>query len=105
MMKWFGEYLPPMPLNQRARLFQRSDAINELYEKHKKARCYRANCDRNSCRFPEAKVLKQMYSFYYHPDSSTEKNWLPKFTRLVGNMPSIVVQVNTRVRWVPGFVV
>lgn len=59
-----------MPLNQRARLFQRSDAINELYEKHKK----QGVADQTVIVIhvdSRSKGAQTDVFFYYHPDSNT----------------------------------
>ena len=71
----------PMPLNQRARLFQRSDAINELYEKHKKQGVTEQtviviHVDSRS------KGAQTDVFFYYHPDSSTGKELATKIHKV-----------------------
>lgn len=69
-----------MPVNQKERLFLRSDAINELYEKHRKQgvveqKLIAIHVDSRS------RGMQTDVFFYYHPDSDDGKKFAGKIHR------------------------
>jgi len=69
---WGGAKLPR---SQKPRLFQRSNKINELYEKHKK----QGHIDSRS------KKERADVFFYYFPDSKKGKKLAQRIHRVIGN--------------------
>ncbi len=78
---WGGQ---PLPRSQKPRLFQRSNIINELYEKHKKQGVTE---QKNIVIHIDSRSKKQRADvfFYYFPDSKPGKRLAQRIHRVIGN--------------------
>ncbi len=78
---WGGQ---PLPRSQKPRLFQRSNVINELYEKHKKQGVTE---QKNIVIHIDSRSKKQRADvfFYYFPDSKPGKRLAQRIHRVIGN--------------------
>lgn len=78
---WGGQSLPR---SQKPRLFQRSNKINELYEKHKKQGVTE---QKNIVIHIDSRSKKERADvfFYYFPDSKSGKRLAQRIHRVIGN--------------------
>lgn len=78
---WGGQ---PLPRSQKPRLFQRSNKINELYEKHRKQGVTE---QKNIVIHIDSRSKKQRADvfFYYFPDSKKGKRLAQRIHRVIGN--------------------